>query len=103
MINGQDFFDYSVKIYLGNNDSKNCNYQGDDYTAVCLLVHPNFKKHCKMIAVELSKQQTVYADWKAIQQIIFTGIIDQEGTMFFIIEETKEIILELSKGTVRVL
>ena len=55
MINGQDFFDYSVKIYLGNNDSKNCNYQGDDYTAVCLLVHPKFKKHCKMIAVEFSK------------------------------------------------
>ena len=101
MINGQDFFDYSVKSYLGNNYSKN--YQGDDYTTVCLLVHLNFKKHCKMIAVELSKQQTVYADRKAIQQIIFTGIIDQEGTMFFINEEMKEIILELSKGTVRVL
>ena len=56
-----------------------------------------------MIAVELSKQQTVYADRKAIKQIIFTGIIDQEGTMFFINEEMKEIILELSKGTVRVL
>ena len=53
MIKGQDFFDYSVKSYLGNNYSKN--YQGDDYTTVCLLVHLNFKKQCKMIAVEFSK------------------------------------------------
>ena len=56
-----------------------------------------------MIAIDLSKQQTLDADKKAIQQINFTEDLDQEVTMFFIIEEAKETILYFSQGTVRVL
>ena len=58
-----------------------------------------------MIAIHLSKQQELDADPKAIQQVNFTGNIDRAGqaTMFFIIEEAKETILEFSQGTVRVL
>ena len=56
-----------------------------------------------MIAIDLSKQQTLDADKKAIQQINFTEDLDQEATMFFIIEEAKETILYFSQGTVRVL
>ena len=58
-----------------------------------------------MIAIDLSKQQALDADLKAIQQINFTANLDQEGntTMFFIIEEAKGTILEFSKGTVTVL
>ena len=42
-----------------------------------------------MIATDLSKQQALDADTKAIQSIDFTGNLDRaEGTtMFFIIEE----------------
>ena len=56
-----------------------------------------------MIAIYLSKRQALDADPKAIQQINFTGILDQVGntTMFFIIEEAKETVLDLSQGTVR--
>ena len=45
-----------------------------------------------MIAIDLSKQPTVYADPKLIQQINFTGSLDLAGntTIFFIIEEAKE-------------
>ena len=45
-----------------------------------------------MIAIDLSKQQVLGADPKAIQQIKFTGNLDQteNTTMFFIIEEAKE-------------
>ena len=58
-----------------------------------------------MIAIDLSKQQALDADPKAIKQINFTGnlergwnadglVINANTTMFFIIEEKKEIILD---------
>ena len=58
-----------------------------------------------MVAIDSSKQQALYADLKAIQQINFTGNLRQRGgaKMFFIIEEAKETILDFSQGTVKVL
>ena len=58
-----------------------------------------------MIAIDLSKQQALDADTKAIQQINFTGNLDRaaDATTFLIIEEAKEIILDFSQGTVKVL
>ena len=58
-----------------------------------------------MIAIDLTKQQTLDADPKAIQQINFAGNLRQDGNtaMLFITEELKEIILDFSQGTVRVL
>ena len=46
-----------------------------------------------MIAINLSKQQALDADPRAIQQIKFTANLDRVGntTMFFIIEETKKL------------
>ena len=54
-----------------------------------------------MIAIDLSKPQELYADPKAMQQIDFTGNLEQTGntTTFSIIEETKETILNFSEGT----
>ena len=44
-----------------------------------------------MIAIDLSKQQAVNADPKAIQQTDFTGNLDQDGNAaFFITEEARE-------------
>ena len=58
-----------------------------------------------MIAIDLSKQQVLDADPRAIQQINFTENLDGTGntTMFFITEEAKETVLEFSQGTVNVL
>ena len=48
------------------------------------------------MTIDLSKQQALDADPKAIQQITFTGILDQgeevnyNTIMFFIIEERKK-------------
>ena len=52
-----------------------------------------------MIAIDLKKQQALDADPKAIRQINFTGNLDRGGqtAMFFIIEETKETILDFSQ------
>ena len=58
-----------------------------------------------MIAIDLSKQQALDADPKPIQEINFTANLDRDGntTMFFIIEETKETVLDFPQGTVKVL
>ena len=71
----------------------------------CLLEHLYFKENYKIIAIDLSKQQALDADPRAIQQINFTANLDRAGntTMFFIIEEAKETVLDFSQGTVNVL
>ena len=58
-----------------------------------------------MIAVDLSKQQALDADSRAIQQINFTANLDRGGNtrVYFILEEAKETILDFSQGTVKVL
>ena len=57
-----------------------------------------------MIAVNISKQRALDADPKAIQQTNFTRNIDQPvgSTMFFIIEEAKETVLDFSQGMLKV-
>ena len=55
-----------------------------------------------MIAIDLSKQQSLQADPKAIQQINFTGSLSEQATIFFIIEEAKEKALYFPQGTVKV-
>ena len=58
-----------------------------------------------MSAIDLSRQQDLDADRRAIQQINFTANLDRAGnkTMFFLIEETKETVLDFSQGTIKVL
>ena len=82
---------------------KIASYQEDDSTTACLLDYPYLKKYYKMIAIDLSKQQALHTDPKAIQLINFIGNLDQAATMFFITEEENETILSFSQGTVRVL
>ena len=68
MIDGKNFFDQPVKndkvIY--ENIRKTAIGQGDDYTTGCLLDYIYFKKYYKMIAIDLSKQQALDADPKAL-------------------------------------
>ena len=70
------------------------------YATGCLLDYPYFKENYKLIAIDLSKQQALDAGPKAIQQINFTCNWERQGnadtTLFFIIEEAKEIILDFS-------
>ena len=40
--------------------------QGDDYTTGCLLDYSYFKNYYKVIAIDLSKQQALDADPRAI-------------------------------------
>ena len=58
-----------------------------------------------MIAIDLIKQQASDTDPRAIQQINFTETLDRGGNtrIHFILKETKEIVLDLSQGTVKLL
>ena len=107
MINGENFFDQPIKNNKVTHESirKIATGQGDDYTTSCLLDYTYFLDTYKMIAVDLSKQQALDADPRAIQQINFTANLDRAGntTIFFILEEAKETILDFSQGTVKVL
>ena len=108
MIDGRNIFDQPInsmtKTYE-KNIRKISTGQGDDYTAGCLLDHSYFNENYKMIVIDLSKQQALDADLRAIQQINFTANLERaEGTtMFFIIEQAKETVLDFSQGTVKVL
>ena len=107
MIDGKNFFDQPInsmtKTY--ENIRKIATGQGDDYTTGCLLDYPYFKDHYKLIGIDLSKQEALDPDPRAVQEINFTANLDRAGntTMFFIIEEAKETILDFSQGTVKVL
>ena len=87
-IDGKNFFDQPI-----NNDTKRyedrkiATGQGDDCTIDCLLDYPYLRGNYKMVSIDLSKQQTLNPDPRAIQQNNFTVDLDRAGntTMFFII------------------
>ena len=59
------------------NIRKTATGQADDYTTGCLLDYACFKSYYKMIAIYLSKQQTLDADPRAIQKINFKTNLDR--------------------------
>ena len=66
------------------------------------------KKNYRLIAADLSKQKALDADPRVIQQIIFTGkikatVANTRVVIFYVLEKSKETILEFSKGTTKVL
>ena len=107
MIDGRNVSDQPIKNNKRTyeNVRKIATGQGNDYTTGCLLDYTYFRDYYKMNAIDLSKQQTLDSDHKAIQQINFTANLDRAGNtrIFFIIEEAKVTVLDFSQGTVKVL
>ena len=95
MIKGENFFDQPIKNnkVTFENIRKNATGQGDDYTTGFMLDYPYFANTYKMIAVDLSKQQALDANPRAIQQINFTENLDRAGNtrVYFILEEAKKL------------
>ena len=54
-----------------------------------------------MTAIDLSEQQALDADPKAVNTINFTEHLEQNTTMLFIFEKVKQTILGFSQGTER--
>ena len=107
MIDGKNFLDQPVKndkVTYGN-IRKVATGQGDAYTTGRLLDYIYFQFYHKKLAADLSKQQALDADPKAIQQINFTANLYRAGNtrFYFILEDVKETVFEFSQGTVKVL
>ena len=103
-VDGKNYFDQPINhdTKTFQNIRKIASGQGDDYATDCLLDYPYFKENYKMIAIDFIKQKALDADPRAIQQINFTANLErvENTTMFFIIEEAKETVLDVSQGTV---
>ena len=109
-IDGRNFYDQPINDSIKQYDEvrKISTGKGDDYTTGCLLDFSYFEKNYRLIEADLSKQKALDADSRAIQQIIFTGKIKATAdntriVIFYILEKSKETILEFSKGTTNVL
>ena len=62
-----------------------------------------FKNSYRLIAADLSKQKALDADSRAIKQIIFTGKASEGVMIYYILEQSRETMLEFSKRTTKVL
>ena len=106
IIDWRNFFGRTLKNYLRTYDNiqKISTGQDDDYTTACLPDYPFFKKklwaNCNRF-----KYKTKTRCSKAIQLINFTSNLNRVAgaTMFFILEAVQEVVLDFSKGTVKVL
>ena len=107
IFDGKNIFDQPVKndLITYGNILKIATGQGDDYTTGCWLDYNFLKIYYKMIATALRKKQALDAHPKTIQQISFTPNLDRAGytTMFFIIKEAKDNILDFLQGIVKTL
>ena len=109
-IDGRNFYDQPINDSIKQYDEirKISTGQGDDYTTGCLLDFAYLKKNYRLIAADLSKQKALDADSRAIQQIIFTSkikssVANTRVIFFYILEQSKETMLEFAKGTTKVL
>ena len=104
IIDGRNFYDNPIesdiekyrelkKVMIG---------KGEDYTTRSLLDFNYFDKHYKLVAVDLSKQKELDADPRAIQQIEFKYMLETNSTIYWVLEKSKETILEFYKGTFKV-
>ena len=90
IIDGKPFFEIPLKNKEETYEkiieiSKNSNY-----TTGNLLDYKYFKDHYKLIAIDLTKQSELENN-DIKQQINFIGRLEQDATMFFIIEKNKEL------------
>ena len=102
IIDRRNFYDNTIESEKYRELKKVMIGKGEDYTTGSLLDYNYFKKHYKLVAVDLSKQKELDADPRAIQQIEFKYIIQTNSTSYWVLEKSKETILEFYKGTVKV-
>ena len=93
IIGGRNFYDNPIesdiekyrelkKVMIG---------KGEDYTAGSLLDYNYFKKHYKLVAVDLSKQKELDADPGAIQQIEFKYMLETNSTIYWVLKNLKKL------------
>ena len=77
--------------------------RNNENTTGNLLDYDYFKKHYKLIAIDLSKQQVLQENKDLIQEINFIGRLTEAANAFIIIEEKENTILEFSQNFANVI
>ena len=72
--------------------------RNNEYTTGNLLDYDYFKKHYKLIAIDLSKQQVLQENEDLIQQNNFIGRLTEAANVLIIIEKKENTILEFSQN-----
>ena len=109
MIDERKFYDQPINDITNQFDEvrKVLTWYGDDYTNGCLLDYAYFKDNCRLIAVDLSKQKALDAYPRAIQQIVFHGVVGAivgiKIRLYTILEKSNKTILGFAKGTAKLL
>ena len=76
MIDGRNFYDQPINDLIKHDELRKVSTgQGDDYPSGCLLGYAYFQDNYKLIVVDLSKQKALDADPRAIQQVVFQGVV----------------------------
>ena len=101
LIDGKQFFEIPVKNKEEAYEQIIKMSKNNDNTTGNLLDYEYFKDHYQLIAIDLSKQiELENPDLK--QQINFIGRIEEDATMFFIIEKKEETTFDFSQNSVTV-
>ena len=109
LFDGRNFYDQPINdlIKQYNEVRKVSTGQGDDYTTGCLLDYAYFKDNYRLIATDLRKQKALDDNPRAIQHIVFQGVVRGDNNtkikLYPILEKSKETVLEFYKGTSKVL
>ena len=98
---------FRAKIWTQLNDQSRGNYSKNSeirFKITMLKSKSNTKENYQMIAKDLSKQQALNTEPRAIEPINFAAHLDIAGntTMFFIIEEAENTVLDFSQAPVKV-
>ena len=97
-IDGKTFFEIPVKNKEDAYEKIIEIIKNSDYTAGNLLDYEYFKGHYRLIAIDLSKQGELENN-DTMQQINFIGRLENNATMFFIIEKKEETTMKFLKNS----
>ena len=92
------FFDFAIKTVEEEYEKIIDISRNNEYTTGNLLDYDYFKKHYKLIAIDLSKQQVLQENEDLIQQINFIGRLEEAANVFIMIEKKENTILEFSQN-----
>ena len=109
LIDGRDFYDQPINYLIKQYDEvrKVSTGHRDDYTAGSLLDYAYFKDNYRLTAIDLSKEKALDVDPRAIQQIVFQGVVGGDDNtkirLCSILEQSKETVLEFYKEAAKLL
>ena len=97
------FFDLPIKTEEEAYEKIIDVHRNNEYTTGNLLDYDYFKKHYKLIAIDLSKQQVLQENEDLIQEINFIGKLEEAANVFIIIKKKENTILEFSQNLANVI